>query len=148
MNRESCERYLEDPESNAAHLAECEDCRALENTLRRHLSDAEPPRVSVAQLPLAAWEGAAHKSWPLVAAGLVAVAIIAALLCAATGTSPIDVLRGKVPSGDVLTSMVRLAPGFMQNAPGSWQILIVAAFLVVNALFIMLLRRAPRGIDV
>jgi hypothetical protein len=149
MNRESCERYLEDPEANASHLASCEDCRAFDASLRDQ-SSVLGPRSSVAPeaMPMAAWEGASHKSWPLVAAGLIALAVIAILLCAAAGTSPLEVLKGNVPSGDILSSMVRLAPGFIQNAPRSWQVFIVAAFVVVNAIFVALLRRAPKGLDV
>ena len=145
MNPESCQRYLEDPEANAAHLAECEDCRALADSL-------EPPIPggghAMADLPLATWEGASHRSWPLVIAGAIAVAVIAGLLFAATGTTPTQLLRGNVPSGDVVASILRLAGGAVQNAPVRWQIGIAVSFLVVNAIFIALLRRAPRGIDV
>ena len=143
MNRESCQRYLEDPDANASHLAECAECRALADSLQ---SSVLGPRSSVTDLPLASWEGAAHRSWPLVAAGAIAVAVIAALLFAATGTSPLEILRGKLPSGDVFTSLMRLR--FVQNAPISWQIFIVTAFVIVNGIFIALLRRSPRGLDV
>ena len=83
MNRESCQRYLEDPEANASHLAECAECRALADGL---VEDSIPPpsgqagRLSSTSLPLAPWEGAAHRSWPLVAAGALAVAVIAGLI--------------------------------------------------------------------
>jgi hypothetical protein len=143
MNRESCQRYLEDPDANASHLAECAECRALADSLQ---SSVLGPRSSVTELPMAPWEGAAHRSWPLVAAGAIAVAVIAALLFAATGTSPLEILRGKLPSGDVFASLMRLR--FVQNAPISWQIFIVTAFVIVNGIFIALLRRSPRGLDV
>jgi hypothetical protein len=143
MNRESCQRYLEDPDANASHLAECAECRALADSLQ---SSFLGPRSSVTELPVAPWEGASHRSWPLVAAGAIAVAVIAALLFAATGTSPLEILRGKLPSGDVFASLLRLR--FVQNAPISWQIFIVTAFVIVNGIFIALLRRSPRGLDV
>jgi hypothetical protein len=145
MNRDSCQKYLEDPEANASHLAECAECRTLAESLQ---ASGLGPRASVdlRKLPLAAWEGASYRSWPLVAAGAIAVAVIATLLFAATGTTPLQLLRGKLPSGDVVSSLLRLR--FVQNAPLSWQIFIAIAFVAVNAIFIALLRRAPRGIDV
>ena len=147
MNRESCKQYLEDPEANGSHLAECAECRAIAEALQ---SSVLGPRASVdvGKLPLAAWEGASHRAWPLVAAGAFAVAAIAALLFMATGTSPMQILRGKVPSTDVVSSFVRLFSGAVQNAPVAFQIVVAVLFVIVNAIFIALLRRAPRGIDV
>jgi hypothetical protein len=146
MNSDSCQKYLEDPEANASHLAECADCRALADGLQ---ASGLGPRASVTpELPLAAWEGASYRSWPLIAAGVIAVAVIAGLLFAATGTSPLELLRGKVPSTDVIASMVRLAAGAVQQAPIAWQVGIAICFLIVNGIFIALLRRAPRGLDV
>ncbi len=148
MNRESCQRYLEDPDANASHLAECAECRALADAL--HSSSGLGPRASVdvGGLPVAPWEGAAYRSWPLVAAGAIAVAVIAVLLFAATGASPFEIIRGNVPSGDVIASLFRLASGAVQNAPVTWQVGIAVCFVVVNGIFIALLRRAPRGLDV
>ena len=147
MNPESCQRYLEDPDANASHLAECAECRALSDALRA--SSGLGPRSSVSsELPLAAWEGASYRPWPLVAAGAVAVAVIAGLLFAATGTSPLEILRGKIPSTDVIASMFRLAGGAVQHAPVAWQVGIGISFVIVNGIFIALLRRAPRGLDV
>jgi hypothetical protein len=153
MNRESCQRYLEDPEANASHLAECEECRLVDEALRAdalRTSSISDPRsaVDVGTLPVAGWEGASYRSWPLVLAGAVAVAVIATLLFAATGASPLEIMRGNVPSGDVIASMFRLAGGAVQNAPARWQLAIAVCFVVVNAIFIALLRRAPRGLDV
>jgi hypothetical protein len=156
MNRESCDRYLEDPEANASHLEECAECRAVDEALRAPSDDALRassvlgPRssVDVGNLPVAGWESASYRAWPLVLAGAIAVAVIATLLFAATGASPIEIMRGNVPSGDVLASMVRLASGAVQNAPVRWQVAIAICFVLVNGIFIMLLRRAPRGLDV
>ena len=146
MNPESCQRYLEDPDANAAHLAECAECGALADGLE---ASGLGPRASVtSELPLAAWEGASYRPWPLVAAGTIAIAVIAGLLFAATGTSPIEILRGKIPSTDVIASMFRLAGGAVQNAPVAWQVGIGISFVIVNGIFIALLRRAPRGLDV
>ena len=147
MNRESCELYLQDPEANAAHLADCEDCRALADSLMPPIPAAQISMMP--DLPLAGWEGATHRSWPLVVSGLIAVAVLASLLFAATGTSPFELLRGNVPSKDVVASLLHVADGgAIQNAPVKLQVLIVISFLVVNAIFVALLRRAPRGLDV
>ena len=155
MNRESCDRYLADPEANASHLEECAECRAVDVALRAsddalRASSVLGPRSSVdpANLPVAGWESASYRAWPLVLAGAIAVAVIATLLFAATGASPIEIMRGNVPSGDVLASMVRLASGAVQNAPVRWQVAIAICFVIVNGIFIVLLRRAPRGLDV
>ena len=144
MTRERCQQYLENPEANAAHLSECASCRAMAEELSRM-----PDRVNVqvGDLPLAPWEGAGHKSWPLVAGGVLALAAIATAFFAASGTSPLSLLD-KVPSGAVILSMFRLAGGAVQNAPVAWQVGIGISFLLVNALLIALLRRAPKGIDV
>ncbi|HEY3056573.1 MAG TPA: hypothetical protein VGK31_11650 [Thermoanaerobaculia bacterium] len=145
MNREFCQRYLEDPEANAAHLAECEKCRALADSLQ---SSVLVQRSSdVRELPLAAWEGAGHRSWPLVAAGLIVVALIAAFLFMETDSSPWRALAN-LPSADVLISTLRHMGSAAQNAPASWQLVVGILFVIVNAIFIALLRRAPRGIDV
>lgn len=144
MTRESCQLYLKEPEANASHLAECAVCRELAETLASRI---EAPAVQIAAMPLAPWEGASHRSWPLVAMGVIAVAVIAALLFAAAGTSPLQVLRGNVPSTDVVASLLRLAGGAVRNAPVAWQVGIAILFIVINAIFFALLRRAPRGLD-
>ncbi len=147
MNPDAHQRYLEDPEGNAAHLAECEDCRALSESLDAPAIPSSASSV-VPNLPMAAWEGASYRSWPLVIAGIIAVTAVAALLFAAVGTSPLEIVRGKVPSTDVIASMVRLLGGAVQNAPVSLQVGLAVLFVIVNAIFYALLRRAPRGIDV
>jgi hypothetical protein len=145
MNRESCQKYLADPEANAAHLEECARCRALAEAL--HASALGPQAADVRELPLAPWEGAAHRSWPLVAMGAIVVALIAAFLFVATGTSPFR-LFANLPSTDVIVSTLRHVGSAAQNAPASWQLIVGVLFVIVNAIFIALLRRAPRGIDV
>ena len=146
---DSCRKFLEDPEANASHLAECAECRALADSLQTEDSPLAPPAsVDVNTLPLASWEGASYRSWPLIAAGVVSVAVIAVVVFAATGFSPLDIVRGRVPSSEVMASIVRLAGGAVKSAPVAWQVGIAVSFLIVNAIFIALLRRAPRGLDV
>jgi hypothetical protein len=139
-----CQQFLEDPETHASHLAECENCRRMTEGLEQNL-DA---RVRVDALPLAPWEGASHRSWPLVVGAILAVVVIAAALFAAAGTTPLSVVGMNMPSADILVSMMRLTSGAIQNAPTSWQVGIIISFLVVNVLLFLLLRRAPKGLDV
>jgi hypothetical protein len=147
-----CQKFLEDPESHAAHLATCERCRAMADHLDARMNGGRaigPVRID--SLPLAPWEGATHKSWPLVIGVMLGVLAIATALFAMAGLSPLaalgDTIREKVPSAGILGSMIRLAPRAIQNAPAGLQILIVISFLLVNGLLFVLLRRAPKGID-
>ena len=142
MTSDHCTRYLEDPEAHSAHLGECAECRAMQQQLEARVV-SQPVRVDV--LPLAPWEGADHRSWPLVVGGALTVTAIAAALFAAASTSPIDLLvqsfRGSVA---IVRSMVGVGGGLLENAP----ILVLGSFVIVNAILFALLRRAPKGLDV
>ncbi|HSP34063.1 MAG TPA: hypothetical protein VLU46_07110 [Thermoanaerobaculia bacterium] len=135
MNPE-CQKYLEDPEGNGAHLAACDSCRALAESLE---ASVVRPRSSV-DLPLAPWEGATYRAWPLAVAAVVVVGLLTFLLFVMTGTSPAAFI-GDVPSAGVYVATLR---HFGAAAPG----FVVVLFVVVNVLFFALLRRAPKGIDV
>jgi hypothetical protein len=137
MKTPDCERYIEDPEANASHLETCEECRALFGAG----TGVAVPKIDVNALPLAPWEGAQHRSWPLVSGAALAIFAIAAALFAASGASPADTLAANLPTVSRLESLVVL----MRQAP----IMIVGVlFIVVNTVLIALLRRAPKGIDV
>ena len=132
---EACQRYAEDPEGNAAHLAECAKCREMYAPI-----ESQPVRVEA--LPVAAWEGAGYRSWPLVVGGALALAAVALGLCAAAGISPLAALqaganfdwRGLLQMG--AQAVKPLGPiGFS------------ALFIAVNTVLFLLLRRPPRGID-
>ena len=148
MKTPGCERYLEDPEGNASHLEDCADCRAFFGVL-----DAPPSYHPVAMraLPLAAWEGARHRAWAVVVFALALVLAIAVTLFAMSGVGPVagfaQSLFGNLPPLDFLKTLLQHAPGAVQNAPTGWQLAIVISFLVVNTLLVVLLRRAPRGVD-
>ena len=141
MKTEACERYLADPEANASHLDECVECAALFGS-----GDA-PFQVKLDALPLAPWEGAAHKSWPLVIGGALTVFCIAAALFTIAGV-PLTALVSSIPSFSTLQLLMRDVGDGLQHAPAPWQIAIAISFLVVNTVLIVLLRRAPKGIDV
>jgi len=141
MKTEACERYVADPEANASHLDECVECAALFGS-----SDVGAT-LKLDALPLAPWEGAAHKSWPLVIGGALTVFCIAAALFAIAGV-PLTALTGAIPSFSTLQLLLRDVGDGLQHAPAPWQIAIAISFLVVNTVLIVLLRRAPKGIDV
>ena len=149
MKNESCERYLGDPDANASHLDTCEECRAL---FAPAGVPADGAVVSIDALPMASWEGASHRSWPLAIAGGVAVLFSAIVLFVVAGTAPLTgVVRSlttTVPSADLILNASRLVGNGLQHAPLSWQLAIGAGFIAVNTVFFLLLRRAPRGIDV
>lgn len=149
MKTESCERYLADPEANAAHLAECEECAALFGTA---LQPLEPKPIAVDALPLAPWEGASHRAWPLVLGGVLALFAIAAGLFAAAGVAPVSGVATAIGSGvpplDIIKALLQHAGAAAQNAPGGWQIAVAVLFVVVNTVLFLLLRREPKGADV
>ena len=80
MKTDSCQRYLEDPEGNASHLDTCTECRAFFAELEAPLT-GQPP-LQIRDLPLAPWEGASHRPWPVIASGALAVLAMAAALFA------------------------------------------------------------------
>ena len=136
MKTPDCERYIEDPEANASHLETCEECRALFGAE----AAVRAPRIDVNALPLASWEGAQHRSWPLVTAAALAIFAIAAALFAASGVSPSDALAANVPTLSRLQALV----GLMRQAPA---MIVGVLFVLVNTLLIALLRRSPKGLS-
>jgi hypothetical protein len=100
---------------NVAHLESCTLCRALD-------SDDEPVQIehrplNVDALPLATWEGASHRTWPLVAAGLVSILVLAVALFLAAGTPPLRGIAHAVTSSFTSYS-VELSPA-SQPLPAS-----------------------------
>lgn len=146
MNDDACQRYLEDPEGNAGHLRDCAECRNIAELLDLEV-EAEPIAMNVDELPLAGWEGASHRPWPLVLAGAVAVVVLAGVLFAVAGTSPLGVMSTEMSRLEMLRNILRLTSAAVQNAPTTWQVTIGVLFVVVNTILVLLLRRAPRGID-
>lgn len=137
----TCEEYLQDPEANAAHLESCELCRTLESDLGGGIEIQHRP-LAVDALPMAAWEGASHRTWPLVAAGLVSALTLALVLSAYAGISPMTVAASSMPSLDAILTFLRLTG----NAIGGP--LVAVLFVVINTILFLLLRRAPKGVDV
>jgi hypothetical protein len=145
MIDQDCRDYLENPDANATHLESCAQCRAL---FGQTSEDVAARGVSLEGLPLAPWEGAAHRAWPLVLLAAAAIIAIAIVLSIAAGIPPIRGAFSNMPSIEATTHALVLASEAVHNAPTGWHIAIGAAFVIVNSLLFLLLRRAPRGIDV
>lgn len=143
---DACQQYLEDPEANAAHLETCAECRAVNAGLSVKAA-AEPPSIDVDALPLAPWEGSSHRPWPLILGGTAIVVAIALALLDAAGMSPLHVAEGSLASMDAIRNLLSRAATSLRSASLGAQIAFGVAFFVVNWLLIVLLRRAPRGID-
>jgi hypothetical protein len=141
---DACQRYWEDPEGNAAHLRECAECRALAEALG---AEVEPKPLAVGELPLASWEGAAHRPWALVAGGAIAVLVLTVALFLVAGTTPLAALSSEMSRLEMMRTLLRLTSTAVRNAPATWQVTIGVLFIVVNTVLVLLLRRAPRGID-
>ena len=137
----TCEDYLQDPEGYAAHLAACAECRALEEDLAVPVEVQHRP-LDVEALPMAAWEGASHRTWPLVAAGLAATLTLTIVLSAAAGVSPLRAVASALPSLQALLTFLQLT-GRAMGAP-----IVAVLFVTINTILFLLLRRAPRGVDV
>lgn len=150
----TCEDYFENPELNAAHLQRCEECRALEEAIHADATDVpvEAHPLSLDALPLAAWEGASHRTWPLVAAGALSVLSLAIVLFLAAGTPPLRGIAQAVTSS--VTGFEAASKFFahfgsgIHGAPVRVHVIIGVLFVVINSLLFLLLRRAPKGIDV
>jgi len=140
-----CEEYLQDPEANAAHVESCDACRALVEDLDDAIEVQHLP-LNVDALPIAPWEGASHRTWPLVAAGIAAALILAVVLFFAAGVSS---LSGFVNAMTSAIPPVQPAVRALQLTGRAIGIPIIAVlFLAINTILFFLLRRSPRGIDV
>ncbi|HEV7767261.1 MAG TPA: hypothetical protein VGQ76_19825 [Thermoanaerobaculia bacterium] len=149
----TCEDYFEDPVKHASHLDSCTLCSALEED--SHLAIEPRPlstSLSVDALPMATWEGASHRTWPLVAIGTVAVFVLAMALFLAAGTPPLRGIAHAVTSGftsfEAASKFLQLFGTGLHNAPTLVHVTIAVLFVFINTLLFVLLRRAPRGIDV
>jgi hypothetical protein len=146
MTDQDCQRYLEDPEANAAHLRTCAKCNAEAIALAEK-ADVEAPSIDLDALPLAPWEGSQHRAWPLVLGTAAVVMIVALALLDAAGMSPLHVVEGSLTSMEAIRTQLNRAANSLRAASLGAQIAFALAFVIVNGLLVVLLRRAPRGID-
>ena len=135
--------FLQDPEGHASHLDECADCRAIVAGLDAPLSH-EPIRID--RLPVAAWEGAAYRSWGFVAACSAVLAVTAIVMCRVAGVSPLHAVSADASISQWRT-LLTVMTGALRHATLGWQILFGCAFVAVNTILFLLLRRPTRGID-
>ena len=142
--KDACQRYLEEPEAHAGHLAVCEHCRALFDTLGLQV-DVQPPPAGA--LPLAPWEGASHRPWPLVAGGALLVLIVAVAVCVWAGVPPLRVVQSSFRAMTSARTTISSAAEALRQASTIWQIAFGLLFIAVNTALVVLLRRAPRGIN-
>lgn len=148
MTDERCLQYLEDPEANAAHLEECEACRALESSLvASPEAGSSPAALDADQLPVAPWEGAANRPWGLILSLASGIFVLAFVLCFAAGTSMTKAVTSSAGTFDMLRDLVRLTGDAAPHAPKVWQLGVLVLFFAVNGLLVLLLRRPTRGID-
>ena len=146
MTKDDCQRYLEDPEANAAHLRTCTKCNAEAIALAEK-AEVAPPSIDLDALPLAPWEGSSYRAWPLVLGTAAVVAIVALALLDAAGMSPLHVVEGSLTSMEAMRTLLNRAATSLRSASLGAQVAFGVAFVIVNGLLIALLRRAPRGID-
>ena len=142
--KDACQRYLEDPEASPGHLAECEQCRALFDTLGLSVEDRP---VAVGTLPLAPWEGASHRPWPLVAGGALLLLVVAIGVCFWAGVPPLRIVQSSLSTMQNARGAISGAAAALREASLMWQIAFGLLFIAVNTALVLLLRRAPRGID-
>lgn len=160
MTDTRCEAFLQDPERFASHPEECADCRKLvgeldqlDRSLAAERLDAPSDESAIAHaLPLAAWEGARFRSWPVAAVSAVAILAAAAGVFATLGISPLagvlNSIFGQLTHSVGYVEATRHVAGMLQGAPVTFHVGVAVAFVAVNVLFFLLLRRAPKGIDV
>jgi hypothetical protein len=144
MNDDACQRYLEDPEAHAAHLETCAECRALFGETELP-ADAKP--LALGELPLASWEGAAHRAWPVVIAALLVAVLLAAALFLISGVSPLAVVQSLAGRAAIAGDVSRHVGEAAHNAPRGLLLGAAILFVLVNAVLFALLSRAPKGID-
>ena len=136
--------FLQDPEGHASHFESCAQCRAILETLNADAPTAGA--VKIDKLPLASWEGAGYKSWPFVAVASAIVAVAAIILCHFAGVSPLHAVESDASIAQWRT-LLNILTSTLSRASLGWQIVFGGAFVVVNTVLYLLLRRPPRGID-
>jgi len=150
---ESCERFRANPAGDPEHFEQCESCQRALDALDRELAEAAriPTRPVAIALPLAPWEGASDRPWPLVAAFSLGVLALAAMLFMASGVSPLagflSAIQGSVfprvgllDAGVIFSKVLEQAPARVHAAVG-------VAFIAANFVLYRLLRRPARGYD-
>ena len=89
---------------------------------------------------------------PQLAAGAVSVLVRAIALVLAAGTPPLRgiarAVTSSVTSFEAATKFFQMFGSGLHSAPALVHVTIAVLFVFINTLLFLLLRRAPRGIDV
>lgn len=159
MSDRPCSYTPDGPESYDLHLSSCRECSEQERLLRdaeQSLREEAGPvssalgRDLASRLPVAPWEGAVHKNW--VAALIMGAVLLLALatLGVLGGTGAFEPLanaiRQTTRSISELPDIASSLGSLMQSAPAGFRALVITAFVIINAIFALLLRRRPRGV--
>lgn len=156
---EACERFMQDPEGERKHAETCAECAVVLADIERMetaFSDISLDTHSVAEdvvprLPLAPWEGAAHRSWRLVGFVLAALVVGFGIAVLLAGASPLaSVTQTAKLSFVTAIGAVKLAPALprmLDAAPVALRVGLAISFVVINLALFFLLRRQPRGYD-
>lgn len=160
MTRPECDSFLEDPEAHAGHARTCESCGALRKDLDRIDSildngrlESIPARNLAAEAPpLAPWEGASDRAWPLVILSAAILLFAATAFFMLSGIAPIRgfaeaVSQSVFPRVNVVSVGTAWART-LQRAPAGIHLILGLSFIAINVLFVFLLRRQPKGIHV
>ncbi len=164
MTDQRCVDLRSDLTALESHSATCADCalhlrnlEAFDSELAgADLEETFVPDVALKldleQLPVAAWEDAGHRSWPLVTMAMAILLLVTIALFVVAGISPLRGFVAAVSGGTLFQGdAVRVATAFsagVKQAPLSFHLTLAAAFFAVNAILIVLLRRSMRGYDV
>lgn len=145
MMDSACRQYFEDPDTHGTHLDHCAACAALFRPPAP--APPSPPALALDTLPLAPWEEAAYRPWPLAAGIVLAILTAAFALSSLAGLNPIELLRSAGATTSELRLFIASSAKSLGNAPMLAQIGFAALFIVVNAALVLMLRRPPRGVD-
>ncbi len=157
MTQSECDDYLADREANPTHVESCDACQeavrkleALERGIAKARLEGDGAAVDPEALPVAAWEGASTRSWLAVMAVALVVAGLGLGGFVLLGINPIEgfvgALSGAMSAGHLL-AVAKSAPNFLASAPMHVHAMIFAAFVLVNVIFVILLRKRLRGYD-
>lgn len=156
----TCERWRENPEQWPDHPGECASCRKtvseLDRVDRAIAEAAVAPRAPLASrlvesLPVAPWEGASYRPWGLISAIGALLVLLLSISFASAGISPVRGFLGTLTDAWIplpaLLDVTRSLSNILSSAPGGFHWFIGICFVAVNVLFVILLRRPPRGYD-
>ncbi len=160
MTDSTCRQFRGDPEAFSTHPERCVACAGILEEItefdREFASRAMLPGgpslepLDSRTLPVASWEGASERAWPLAVLGALALVFLAVILFLLSGISPADGFRAalvsQLPRLELLEIASVVGDG-LRAAPLRVHLFILAGFTFINVIFVWLLRRAPRGID-